>query len=74
MKGDSLERARDIKGELLMIWGRQDHIFPASHAEAASRRIKGAQLEIFEQSGHTPQMEEPERFNRLVLDFLRSPD
>jgi len=68
------ERLAELAMPTLLIWGRQDHIFPASHAEAASRRIKGAQLEIFEQSGHTPQMEEPERFNRLVLDFLRSPD
>jgi pimeloyl-ACP methyl ester carboxylesterase len=27
-------------------------------------------MEIFEASGHTPQMEEPERFNRVVLEFL----
>jgi len=30
-------------------------------------------VEIFENSGHTPQMEEPDRFNRLVLDFLSEP-
>ena len=28
MKDDSLERAKDIKGELLMIWGRQDPHIP----------------------------------------------
>ncbi len=28
MKDDSLQRAKDIKGELLMIWGRQDPHIP----------------------------------------------
>ena len=54
----------------LLVWGRHDHIFPPSHAEEAARRIPDAGVEIFEDSGHTPQMEEPERFNQLVLGFL----
>jgi pimeloyl-ACP methyl ester carboxylesterase len=56
-----------------LIWGRHDHIFPASHAESAKQKLHDGRVEIFEGSGHTPQMEEPERFNRLVLDFLREP-
>jgi pimeloyl-ACP methyl ester carboxylesterase len=57
----------------LLIWGAHDHIFPASQAQAARDRIPNARLEVFGDSGHTPQMEEPERFNRLVLDFLQQP-
>src|SRR5947208_1397151 len=53
---------RDRLGELemptLLIWGRHDHIFPAVHAEAAVERLRRGRLEIFEDSGHTPQMEE----------------
>jgi pimeloyl-ACP methyl ester carboxylesterase len=63
-------RLSELTMPTLLVWGRHDHIFPASHAEAAGRKIKGARIEVFESSGHTPQMEEPERFNRLVLDFL----
>jgi pimeloyl-ACP methyl ester carboxylesterase len=29
-------------------------------------------LEIFENTGHVPQMEDLDRFNRIVLDFLLS--
>jgi pimeloyl-ACP methyl ester carboxylesterase len=36
-------------------------------------RIPNGRLEVFDDSGHTPQMEEPDRFNRLVLDFLTQP-
>jgi pimeloyl-ACP methyl ester carboxylesterase len=33
-------------------------------------RIPGARLEVLENSGHTPQLEEPEEFYRLALPFL----
>ncbi len=66
-------RLPELRMPTLLIWGRHDHIFPASHAEAARNRIPNGRVEIFDDSGHTPQMEEPDRFNRLVLDFLREP-
>lgn len=65
-------RLSELRMPTLLVWGRHDHIFPAAHAESARGRISGSRVEIFEGSGHTPQMEEPERFNRLVLDFLRT--
>jgi pimeloyl-ACP methyl ester carboxylesterase len=67
------DRLPKLRMPTLLIWGRHDHIFPASHAEAARNRIPNGRVEIFDDSGHTPQMEEPDRFNRLVLDFLREP-
>jgi len=67
------ERLPELRMPTLLIWGGHDHIFPASHAQAAKDRIPNGRLEIFDDSGHTPQMEEPDRFNRLVLDFLRQP-
>ncbi len=63
-------RLSELAMPTLLVWGRHDHLFPAEHAAAAGRKIPGARTEIFERSGHTPQMEEPDRFNRLVLDFL----
>jgi len=67
------DRLAELRMPTLLIWGRHDHIFPASHAEMAKDRIPNGRLEIFDDSGHTPQMEEPDRFNRLVLDFLKEP-
>jgi pimeloyl-ACP methyl ester carboxylesterase len=32
--------------------------------------IEGSRLGIFERSGHCPNVEQPELFNRLVLDFF----
>jgi pimeloyl-ACP methyl ester carboxylesterase len=67
------DRLKELPMPTLLIWGRHDHIFPAAHAEAAVRDLRDGRVEVFESSGHTPQMEEPERFNRLVLDFLKEP-
>ena len=66
-------RLKELRMPTLLIWGRHDHIFPAAHAEEALEHLPNGRAEIFEDSGHTPQMEEPERFNRVVLDFLAEP-
>jgi pimeloyl-ACP methyl ester carboxylesterase len=67
-------RLAELPMPVLLIWGRHDHIFPVSHAESAKAKIANARVEIFEHSGHTPQMEEADRFNRLLLEFLAAPD
>jgi pimeloyl-ACP methyl ester carboxylesterase len=66
-------RLSELRMPTLLVWGRHDHIFPASHAELAKDKLPRGKVVIFDDSGHTPQMEEPERFNRLVLDFLTEP-
>jgi proline iminopeptidase len=37
-----------------------------------ARRIPGAELRWFENSGHFPWLEEPERFFQLVSEWLRA--
>jgi len=59
-----------IRTPTLVIWGRQDRILPASQAFDAAARIPGARLHVFEHCGHMPNVEYPEEFNRLVLEFL----
>jgi pimeloyl-ACP methyl ester carboxylesterase len=54
----------------LVIWGTRDTIIPVGHAHAAHRAIPGSRLEIFENSGHFPHCEEPERFVETLLDFI----
>ena len=55
---------------LLLVWGAKDDFIPVEHAKAAHRVAPHSRLEIFEDSGHFPQEEEPERFARVVGDFL----
>jgi pimeloyl-ACP methyl ester carboxylesterase len=56
----------------LIVWGERDSIIPVRHAEEAHQAIPGSTLEIFERAGHFPQHDEPERFARLLLDFIES--
>jgi 4,5:9,10-diseco-3-hydroxy-5,9,17-trioxoandrosta-1(10),2-diene-4-oate hydrolase len=59
-----------ITAPTLIIWGKQDAILPVKHAYFARGRIPNAHLHIFEQCGHMPNVEKPEEFNRVVLEFL----
>jgi pimeloyl-ACP methyl ester carboxylesterase len=54
----------------LIVWGDHDPIIPVSHGRAAHEAMPGSRLEIFENVGHFPHAEEPERFARVLLDFL----
>jgi pimeloyl-ACP methyl ester carboxylesterase len=54
----------------LIVWGDADPIIPVSHGRAAHDAMPGSRLEIFEHVGHFPHAEEPERFARVLLDFL----
>ncbi|WP_336213195.1 alpha/beta fold hydrolase [Nonomuraea sp. LPB2021202275-12-8] len=64
---------RRIAVPTLLIAGALDRLKPAGFAEEAARRIPGARLEIFEDCGHCPQLENAGRFDRTVLDFLTNP-
>jgi pimeloyl-ACP methyl ester carboxylesterase len=67
---DIRERLGEIEVPTLIVWGRNDRVVPVPAAYSYQRRIPGARLEIFEHTGHLPQLERPARFNRLVEEFL----
>jgi pimeloyl-ACP methyl ester carboxylesterase len=56
----------------LILWGARDSIIPVRHAHEAHQAIPGSRLEIFERAGHFPQHDEPQRFARLLVDFIGS--
>lgn len=67
---DTRHRLAEIEVPTLVVWGLNDRIVRVEDAIGYHRLIPGSRLEIFERTGHLPQMERPERFNRLVEDFL----
>jgi proline iminopeptidase len=68
---DLRDRLPGIRCPTLVTVGRDDWITPVAAAEEIARLIPTAQLVVFEHSGHSPQLEEPERFQQVVRDFLR---
>jgi pimeloyl-ACP methyl ester carboxylesterase len=57
---------------LLLVWGERDSLIPVSHGLAAHEQAPGSRLEVFADSGHFPQLDEPERFLDVLVDFIDS--
>jgi pimeloyl-ACP methyl ester carboxylesterase len=55
---------------LLIVWGENDPIIPVDHAREANAQLPSSHLEIFEDTGHVPQMERPGRFIAVLERFL----
>ena len=56
----------------LLVWGERDSIIPVSHGRATHEQVPGSRLEVFADSGHFPQLDEPERFLDVLVDFIDS--
>ena len=54
----------------LILWGQRDRMIPVKHAYDAHDAMPDSRLEIFETAGHFPFNEDPERFARVVTDFV----
>jgi len=70
---DVLDRLAEIALPTLVVAGRFDECVP-EHAWEIHQRIAGSRFELFESSAHMPFIEEPERFDRVMREFLRSID
>ncbi|MGH8670008.1 MAG: alpha/beta fold hydrolase [Burkholderiales bacterium] len=55
----------------LVITGDEDRVYPQALAQRMAQRIPGAELVVLEGCGHLSNLEQPERFNAVLLDFLR---
>jgi pimeloyl-ACP methyl ester carboxylesterase len=54
----------------LIIWGGRDRIIPVEHAQPAHEGMPGSRLELFEDSGHFPHLDDPLRFTRTLQQFF----
>jgi pimeloyl-ACP methyl ester carboxylesterase len=59
---------------LLVIFGNQDQIYDPGEAVAAFEEgVPGVRTALVEGAGHSPNVEEPERTARLILEFAQEP-
>jgi len=66
------KRLHRIAIPTLVVWGKQDALVSSVYAEEFGRRIPGSRVEVLDECGHIPQVEQPERTLALVTDFLGS--
>ena len=54
----------------LLVWGARDPIIPADHGRNAHAAMPGSRLEIFDNAGHFPHLDDPVRFVELLREFI----
>lgn len=54
----------------LLLWGRHDKVVPLKVAELLKKAIPNSVLEVFEDCGHVPQEEQPEKTIARISHFL----
>jgi len=60
-----------IRVPTLVVLGDRDTPFVAP-CEYMAKKIAGARLEVIKDAGHSSNLDQPDAFNRVVLDFLDS--
>ncbi len=68
---DYRHAARGIDVPVLLCVGRFDALTPIGCSQELAERIHAAWLMIFENSGHFPQVEEPQPLSAVLADFWR---
>jgi pimeloyl-ACP methyl ester carboxylesterase len=62
---------RSSLAPVCVVWGAKDVYLPLSYAERQREFFPAAQVTVFEDSGHWPHADNPERFAGVVVPFLR---
>jgi 3-oxoadipate enol-lactonase len=68
---DTWEDLIHVRNPTLVLVGSEDVLIPPENSRILAERIPGARLQVIEKGGHQFLIEEPDAFNRAVLDFLK---
>jgi 3-oxoadipate enol-lactonase len=61
----------NIRVPTMIVAGEEDNVYPPELARGMAQRIPGAELATMKGAGHLANLEQPEEFNRLLLEFLK---
>jgi pimeloyl-ACP methyl ester carboxylesterase len=68
--GKLLDRSAALDIPIWMLWGRGDGLVPSLHARAFQQTHPEAKVHVLDDCGHYPHIELPQRFNKLLHDWL----
>ena len=60
-----------LKAPVLVVMGLHDFAVPPTLWDKVRPQLRNLAVHLFDKSGHTPQLEEPERFDRVLLEWIR---
>ena len=64
------EKLTSIKSPTLIIWGENDPVIPIKYAQSFISEIDDCRFVKMADCGHTPYVESPDKFFKIVSDFL----
>jgi pimeloyl-ACP methyl ester carboxylesterase len=67
---DVTSKISQVTAPSLVIWGRQDVRGSLEEAERAAKLLPDGQWVLYENCGHLPYLEHPDRFNAQVREFV----
>ena len=70
VNGEHAERIATLKQPTLILWGGRDRLIPPVVGRQFQQQIQGSQLVVFDELGHVPQEEDPQRTLVPVKAFL----
>ena len=62
-------RLERITCPVLVVWGKQDRMVMSKGAQRVVDALPNTRVELLDECGHCPQVECPDRFTELLLDF-----
>ncbi len=65
-----IDNLKNIRNETLIIWGDKDISYNFDQVDTLNKNIKNSRLEIFKGCCHNVHLEQPEKFNILIKNFL----
>jgi len=65
-----MDRLGEIEAPTLVLAGRHDFLFPPEHQAILADRAPNARLELIEQAGHNPQIEQPTETIEAIRQFM----
>jgi pimeloyl-ACP methyl ester carboxylesterase len=71
---DAFGTLRSMTVPALVVVGDEDELSPLPDAQAMVEAIPQARLAVIEKAGHLSAIEQPEAFNRVVAEFVKSLD
>jgi pimeloyl-ACP methyl ester carboxylesterase len=63
-------RLEVITAPTLVVWGELDPVIPVAYAEYFVKNIRDCRFYQMQKCGHTPYVEDPENFSKIVHGFL----
>jgi pimeloyl-ACP methyl ester carboxylesterase len=72
MAVDYTEQLKSIKQPVLVFWGAKDAFFLREGQEKLVENIKQAKWIVYQDTGHAPHWEEPQRFAKDLIEFINA--